>query len=181
MKKLTLGSILTVSLLGLLLAAGCAKKPIAAEATPAAADPPPAAQMSAPVQASPVVQPVNDPTPAPKAEIPTVELERIHFAFDQFSLSPDARDALTANAVVFKTNPELTVTIEGHCDDRGSDEYNLALGERRAQAAKEYLVSLGVPTERLQVISYGEEQPLDPVSSKAAWAKNRRADFKKTD
>jgi peptidoglycan-associated lipoprotein len=114
-----------------------------------------------------------------KAEIPTIELDLIHFAFDQASLSSEAREMLAANAVVLKTNPELTINIEGHCDNRGSDEYNLALGERRAQAAKEYLVSLGVAADRLQVISYGEEQALDAANNVTAWAKNRRAEFKK--
>jgi len=106
------------------------------------------------------------------------DLTRIHFDFDQFTLSPEARQTLAANATIIKAAPGLRVRIEGHCDERGSDEYNLALGERRAQAAKDYLVSLGVPTDRLELISYGEELPLDPASNEAAWAKNRRAEFK---
>ncbi|PLX81620.1 MAG: peptidoglycan-associated lipoprotein [Desulfuromonas sp.] len=104
-------------------------------------------------------------------------LNRIHFAFDQFSLSGEARRTLTANADYLRANPGIKVKIEGHCDERGSDEYNLALGERRAQATKDYLASLGISSSRLMTISYGEEKPLDPASNEAAWAKNRRAEF----
>jgi peptidoglycan-associated lipoprotein len=161
-------------LFSLLLVAGCAKKVVTVEEPPPVAEPVKEAPLAAPVE-----QPVAEPSPVMKAEIPTIELDRIHFAFDQASLSSEAREMLAANAVVLKTNPELTINIEGHCDNRGSDEYNLALGERRAQAAKEYLVSLGVAADRLQVISYGEEQALDAANNVTAWAKNRRAEFKK--
>jgi peptidoglycan-associated lipoprotein len=105
-------------------------------------------------------------------------LELIHFAFDQFTLSPEARDTLAANANVLKGNPGLRVRIAGYCDNRGSDEYNLALGERRAKAARDYMVSLGVNPDHLEIISYGEEMPLDPANTPTAWAKNRRDEFK---
>lgn len=105
-------------------------------------------------------------------------LERIYFDFDQFTLSDEARATLTQNAEYLKANSGLKVVIEGHCDERGSDEYNLALGESRALAAKNYLVSLGIPAQRLSVISYGEEKPLDTRKSENAWATNRRAEFK---
>jgi len=105
-------------------------------------------------------------------------LNRIHFDFDQFTLSSTARDILAANAAVINAAPGLKLRIEGHCDERGSDEYNLALGEKRAQAARDYLISLGVSADRLSTISYGEEMPLDPASNEEAWAKNRRAEFK---
>jgi peptidoglycan-associated lipoprotein len=176
MKNLIVSSVLIVSMLCVLLAAGCAKKPV-----PAVEIPPAAKQMSETQPATPVEQSVAEPRPGVKAEIPTIELDRIQFAFDQASLSPEARDALAANAIVLKTNPELKANIEGHCDNRGSDEYNLALGERRALAAREYLVSLGVSAERLQVISYGEERPADAANTETAWAKNRRAEFNKLD
>lgn len=104
-------------------------------------------------------------------------LMRIHFDFDRYELSEEARMTLANNAAYLKANPNTRIRIEGHCDERGSDEYNLALGERRAMAAKRYLQSLGVDTSRLTMISYGEERPLDPSSSEAAWAKNRRAEF----
>ena len=105
-------------------------------------------------------------------------LERIHFDFDQFTLSADARRILSKNATYLKANSGLQAVVEGHCDERGSDEYNLALGESRALAAKNYLVSLGISAKRLSVISYGEETPLRNASNEAAWAQNRRAEFK---
>ncbi len=105
-------------------------------------------------------------------------LERIHFDFDQFTLSAEARRILGDNAKFMKANGNLQVVVEGHCDERGSDEYNLALGESRALAAKNYLVSLGIDANRLSVISYGEEKPLTSGSTEEAWAQNRRAEFK---
>lgn len=105
-------------------------------------------------------------------------LERIHFAYNQFTLEAQARVTLEQNAVFLRNNPTLKVVIEGHCDERGSDEYNLALGERRAVAARNYLVSLGIPANRLTVISYGEERPLVAEANEEAWAQNRRAEFK---
>lgn len=105
-------------------------------------------------------------------------MQRIHFAFDQFTLSDEARSILAQNAEYLKTMDNVQVVIEGHCDERGSDEYNLALGESRALAAKSYLVSLGISPSRLSVISYGEEKPLVYASSEEAWAQNRRAEFK---
>ncbi|MDW7645186.1 MAG: peptidoglycan-associated lipoprotein Pal [Desulfuromonadales bacterium] len=105
-------------------------------------------------------------------------LERVFFEFDQYTLSEQSREVLANNAQYLKNNPGVKVVIEGHCDERGSDEYNLALGERRAAAAKNYVVSLGVAEDRMTIISYGEEIPLDPSTSEEAWAKNRRAEFK---
>jgi peptidoglycan-associated lipoprotein len=105
-------------------------------------------------------------------------MERIHFDFDQFTLSPEARAILGENAKYLNANSDVQVVIEGHCDNRGSDEYNLALGESRALAAKNYLVSLGIRPSRLSVISYGEEKPLVMGENEEAWAQNRRAEFK---
>lgn len=104
-------------------------------------------------------------------------LMRISFEYDQYVLTADAREILQNNALYLKSKG-VRVQIEGHCDERGSDEYNLALGENRALTVKNYLVSLGVPAERLTVISYGEEIPLVMASNEAAWAQNRRAEFK---
>ena len=109
---------------------------------------------------------------------PVAGLERIHFDFDQFTLSADSRRILGDNAKYLKANSGSKVVIEGHCDERGSDEYNLALGESRALAAKNYLVSLGISAKRLSVISYGEEKPLSKGAGEAAWSQNRRAEFK---
>jgi peptidoglycan-associated lipoprotein len=108
----------------------------------------------------------------------TSGLERIHFGFDQYVLTPEAKSVLVSNAGLLRAAPAINVMIEGHCDERGSDEYNLALGEKRALAAKNYLVSLGVAADRLNTISYGEEMPLAMGDNKEAWAKNRRAEFK---
>lgn len=105
------------------------------------------------------------------------QLMRVHFDFDRYELTEEARMILAGNASYLKANPTTKIRIEGHCDERGSDEYNLALGERRAMAAKRYLQSLGVDTSRLTIISYGEERPLDKRSNEAAWIKNRRAEF----
>jgi len=101
----------------------------------------------------------------------------IHFAFDRYDLSPVARVKLAENAEFILKFPEAKIQIEGHCDERGNNEYNLALGERRAISARTYLISLGVPTNRLSTISYGEELPADPEHNEEAWAKNRRSHF----
>lgn len=105
------------------------------------------------------------------------ELQTIHFEFDSYALTGDGRNALKANAQWLTENPTATIQIEGHCDERGTTEYNLALGERRANATKDYLQKLGVDSSRMSVISYGEERPIDPASNEGAWAKNRRAQF----
>jgi len=105
-------------------------------------------------------------------------LQRIHFDFDQYVLTDEAKAILVSNAALLAAAPGVNIQIEGHCDERGSDEYNLALGEKRALATKSYLVSLGVADSQMSVISYGEEMPLDPAGTPEAWAMNRRAEFK---
>jgi len=104
--------------------------------------------------------------------------KKIHFAFDSYELNPNARDLLKKKAKVLKRYPEQRMIIEGHCDERGTEEYNLALGERRARAAYEFLILLGVDAGRLRIISYGEEKPIDPGHNETAWSKNRRDEFK---
>jgi peptidoglycan-associated lipoprotein len=104
-------------------------------------------------------------------------LKRVYFDFDQAQVREDQLPVLAANAARIKENGSLAVRIEGHCDERGTVEYNLALGDHRARAARDYLVSQGVPAGRLRTISYGKEKPLDPGHSEAAWAQNRRAEF----
>ncbi len=101
----------------------------------------------------------------------------VFFPLDSFELSNEARTTLQATATVLKQQASWQVTVEGHCDERGTAEYNLSLGERRALAAKAYLVSLGVSADRLRTVSYGKEFPFDPGHDDAAWAKNRRAHF----
>jgi peptidoglycan-associated lipoprotein len=104
-------------------------------------------------------------------------LADIHFDYDSAALSEQARSTLERHAVWLQTRRDLRVTIEGHCDQRGTVEYNLALGEQRARASWDYLVSLGVAAERLRTVSYGKERPLDPGNTEQAYALNRRAHF----
>ncbi len=104
-------------------------------------------------------------------------LKDIFFDFDRADLRPDARDTLRANADWLKSNQSARIEIEGHCDERGTNEYNLALGAKRAQSAKDYLVSLGISGERLSTISYGEEIPVCTAHAESCWRQNRRARF----
>lgn len=118
-------------------------------------------------------------TPAVESTMATIsDLSRIHFAFDSYVLSNEARSILKQNATVLRATPSLKVTVEGHCDERGSDDYNLALGEERAQAAVDYLASLGVPASQMTAVSMGELDPLVQGHNEEAWEKNRRAEFK---
>jgi peptidoglycan-associated lipoprotein len=103
--------------------------------------------------------------------------ERIGFAFDRSDLSTQARSILSAKAEVLKRSPDITLRVEGHADERGSDEYNLALSNRRAAAAKRFLMERGIGPERVETVGFGEERPLDPGQSESAWAANRRAEF----
>ncbi|MGC2203500.1 MAG: peptidoglycan-associated lipoprotein Pal [Stellaceae bacterium] len=101
--------------------------------------------------------------------------DRVFFAFDRSDISPEARQTLERQAEWLRRYPNVTATIEGHCDERGTREYNLALGERRAQAAKNVLVALGIPASRISTISYGKERPAVVGSTEEAYAQNRRA------
>ena len=104
-------------------------------------------------------------------------LQPVFYELDSAEMSAEAQAALAKNAEVLKKNATWVVSIEGHCDERGTAEYNLALGERRALSARSYLVSLGISPDRLRTVSYGKEFPFDPDHTEAAWAKNRRAHF----
>ena len=104
-------------------------------------------------------------------------LKDVYFEFDRYDLRADARDTLKANADWLKNNPSTRVEIEGHCDPRGTNEYNLALGAKRSQTAKDYLVSLGITGERISTISYGAEIPVCKESTEDCWRQNRRARF----
>ncbi|MDL2291188.1 peptidoglycan-associated lipoprotein Pal [Desulfovibrio sp. OttesenSCG-928-F20] len=128
-----------------------------------------------------------DPTLADD-ELPMTESERqaamtigngiIYFDYDRFDLSAQAKTTLTQKVPVLKEFPQLRVTIEGHCDERGTEEYNLALGERRARAAYEYLLNLGVPASQMEMVSFGKLHPAVHGAGEAAWSKNRRDEFK---
>jgi peptidoglycan-associated lipoprotein len=163
MKKMNVMRIVLLVAVASLLTVGCAKQP----AQPATTEAPPAATDSG-VQETEIKETVS---------YAVSDLTRVYFNFDSYVLSADARKALAQNAEVMKAISGLKVRIEGHCDERGSDEYNLALGERRAQAAMNYMATLGVPAYRMSTISYGEEKALDPGHDEASWAKNRRAEF----
>jgi peptidoglycan-associated lipoprotein len=104
-------------------------------------------------------------------------LKPVFFEYDSSDLSPDAQKTLDENAATMKKYPSWAVTIEGHCDERGTAEYNLALGERRSVTARAYLVSLGIPADRIRTVSYGKEFPFDPGHSETSFSKNRRAHF----
>jgi len=106
-----------------------------------------------------------------------VNIRDINFDFDQSNIRPDAREILKANADILLKKGAAQIAIEGYCDERGTAEYNMALGERRAQEAKKYLVNLGMEASQIKTISYGEERPLDPGNNEDAWANNRRAHF----
>jgi len=118
------------------------------------------------------------PQVAREAETKAVpQLGDIHFDFDKSDIRADSREILQKNADWLQNNPDIKIQIEGHCDERGTAEYNLALGERRAMSTKKYLISLGISADRIYTISYGEELPIDPNHSEDAWSKNRRAHF----
>ena len=135
--------------------------------------------------ATPVV--VEDTTPAPVEEPPPpppkqmlqeTRFQTVYFDFDKFNLRSDAKAALDANFQLLNEFADVIVKIEGHCDERGTIEYNLSLGEKRARATMDYLTGLGIPANRISVISYGKERPVDPGHNDAAWDRNRRCEFK---
>jgi len=109
-----------------------------------------------------------------------IKLEMIHFEFDRYRLLPEFKRVLEENASKLKMYPNVKILIEGHCDERGTIEYNLALGEKRARTAQEYLINLGIESSRISIISYGKENPLDPRHNEEAWYKNRRDEFRIT-
>jgi len=174
----------------MVVAAACGKKtapvlaPTAApavEAAPAAAPPPAAAaprsETVAPLPAPPVVR----DEPVVSASLDDLNrnspLRPVFYALDSSEIDPAGKVALDADAALLRQNASWVVTVEGHCDERGTAEYNLALGDRRAAAAVAYLRSVGIPADRLKTVSYGKEFPFDPGHDESAWAKNRRAHF----
>ena len=122
------------------------------------------------------VEPIPD-NQLDRSQRATLE-ERISFSFDQWELSSAAREKLSAKVEILRAHPELSLRIEGHADERGSDEYNLALSNRRSGAAMRFLLNQGIAMARLGSVGYGEEQPLDPAENESAWARNRRAEFR---
>ncbi len=168
-KRFWIGLALVLVIPGLMFAASCAKKKI--ECGPAWA---PAVEEEAEPKLPPKVVEEQPPRVAAIEEFPK---EDIYFEFDRSSLLPEARDNLRAKAKWLIAHPDVSAIIEGHCDERGTNEYNMALGDRRAGSAETFLVDLGVAASRLKTISYGEEKPFDPSHDEEAWAKNRRVHF----
>ena len=126
--------------------------------------------------------PPPTPAPAPQPSLDELfpkEVRDAYFDYDKADIRPDARAALTKTADFLKNYPQIKVTIEGHCDERGSTEYNLALGDRRATAVKQFLVSLGISADRLSTVSYGKEKPFCMESNESCWQQNRRGHFVK--
>ncbi|QEM69709.1 peptidoglycan-associated lipoprotein Pal [Geobacter sp. FeAm09] len=191
MKRGTMAVLAALSLAAL-LAGGCASKEVVKSEEPVVkAEQPKAPEVAKPEVAPQPAPPVQPEQPAPAAEpikqaeapaaaAPAVEtaFESVYFDFDKSDLRQDARDVLSKNAeILLKSKPGVKVQIAGHCDERGSAEYNLALGERRAKSALHYLITLGVAADRLSIISYGKEKPAVDGHDEAAWAKNRRDEF----
>ncbi|PYQ99709.1 MAG: peptidoglycan-associated lipoprotein Pal [Acidobacteria bacterium] len=178
-----------IALLSLTAAAACgAKKPPIARPTPPPVPPTSTAPSRVvPAPPEPVVEPtIVPPEPVRDDAISAASLDDLNrnsplkavfYELDSSELSAEGQRTLDQNAALLKRYPTWTVTVEGHCDERGTAEYNLALGERRAITARAYLVSLGIPADRLRTVSYGKEFPFDPGHDEAAFAKNRRAHF----
>ena len=157
-----------------LLITGCAKKEPMQKAEET--KPPQVVTELAPAPEPPKMEtPVSMPNLAD--EMKAFEDKDIHFDFDRFDLKPEDIDILNDKASFLKAHPDLKIRIEGNCDERGTTEYNLALGDRRAKAAQDYLVEQAIAKERISTISYGKERPLDPGHNEEAWAKNRRDHF----
>ena len=177
MRKSYFGSLAVLFIVLAFVVSGCAKK----------AEPPkPVEEVKAPVA---VVAPapekpaeeVKIQTQAPMSslddEIKALQEKNIYFDFDKFDLKPESQEVLNQDATFLKAHPNITIQVAGNCDERGTVEYNLALGERRAKAALDMFVTLGVEKERISMISYGKEKPLDPGQTEEAWAKNRNDQF----
>ncbi|KUR78469.1 peptidoglycan-associated lipoprotein Pal [Novosphingobium sp. Fuku2-ISO-50] len=159
--------------LSLLLAgvglAGCANKPKELPPQPVAAS-------TSTREAAPLPPQPAGPVPGSQADfLASVISDTVHFEYDKYSIDPESEGILRSQAQWLARYPGRAVTIEGHCDERGTREYNLALGERRANAAKNYLIGLGVDAGRISTVSYGKERPVALGSDEASWAKNRRA------
>jgi peptidoglycan-associated lipoprotein len=133
------------------------------------------AAMGSGAQASAPAATRSGPVPGSAEDLVANVGDRVFFDFDKYNLKPDARQQIEKWAAWLRQYPQVAVTIEGHCDERGTREYNLALGERRANAAKDYLVALGIFANRIKIISYGEEKPAALGSNEDAWKQNRRS------
>jgi len=166
--KLTKFALLGLLIVGLVACGGSKELAQIEESEPEVAAPPPPAPVKEEVKTAPATETA---APAP------LVLETIHFDYDKYDLTPEARQILATNAMGLRAHPEANILIQGHCDERGTIEYNLALGDKRARAVKDYLVSLNIDPAQISTISYGKERPVDTRRNEEAWARNRRAEF----
>lgn len=175
------GALLLVLCLAVALVIGCGKKPVVKEEMGIVVKEPAKEEVTAAQPSETAIQEerLKEKERQEKERVlqEAASFADIYFEFDQYDLTTAARETLKAHADWLLANPGFDLLVEGHCDERGTAEYNLALGERRAGAARDYLVSLGVEARQITTISYGEELPLDPSHDEAAWSKNRRAHF----
>ncbi|HEV8316783.1 MAG TPA: peptidoglycan-associated lipoprotein Pal [Vicinamibacterales bacterium] len=185
------GAIVALVLFTVMVAACAKKQPPLARPSPPPVATPPAVTTPAPAPPAPAPQAVEERLPVPPEPIKEDaiggrsldELNRdsplkpAFFGLDSSELDNDAQKIVQGNAAALRKYSSWVITIEGHCDERGTAEYNLALGERRAVNVKTYLVSLGIPADRVRTVSYGKEFPFDPGHDESAWSKNRRAHF----
>jgi len=178
MRKKICGMLIMLSCLTI-VAGGCTKKQMVKEDDTLAQNPALTSQTSpsTPAPTSVAQEPIVKDESLTETTTAVSPFETIYFDLDSYVLRQDARDALDNNAQWLLKKSTSTVRLEGNCDERGSDEYNLALGNRRALAAKEYMVNRGIAADRVTTASRGEEQPLDPANTEDAWAKNRRDEF----
>ena len=184
-KKLWIHFALLLIIPGLLFTASCAKKTVKSDTTATAGEEQQQAEEAAQAQereqqaAAEAAAQMAEETAQREAMMMKnmFESENIYFEFDSAALSPVAQSTLSGKADFLRDNPGMQVIIEGHCDERGTPEYNLALGDRRAESAKNFLVNLGIDPARFTTVSYGEESPVDTGHDEEAWAKNRRAKF----
>lgn len=187
-KQMILSVTVVLAIASLFLITSCAKQQMRAEEEVAPAPAPKAMEPEAPKVDMEAMRKAEEERQARlrqmemaqklRDEIRDFEEEKIYFDFDKSELKMDARAILAKKAEWLRKHPEFSLRIEGHCDERGTIEYNLALGERRANAAWKFLNALGISGSRMSTISYGEESPADPGRNAAAWARNRRDEFK---
>ncbi|HOP85159.1 MAG TPA: peptidoglycan-associated lipoprotein Pal [Syntrophorhabdaceae bacterium] len=173
MKTKFFGLILLTLLIGIFLTYGCSQQVVKSEV-----EKPKAPEVQQVVPKAEEVKKEEPKKEAPKVTpVAKAELKDIFFDFDKYNIRPGDAEILKNNLEWFKQNPGKKVRIEGHCDERGTVEYNLVLGQKRADSAKNYLINLGVDGKLLETVSYGKERPFDPGHNEEAWAKNRRAHF----
>jgi peptidoglycan-associated lipoprotein len=159
-------------LAGLIITAGCGGGNKAVKISPQTVPEP-----------RPIVNTADNPSGAEMRDdtqfdyLSNLELLTVHFDYDSYNLTPEALDILSSNSEALARRPGAVIRVEGHCDERGTEEYNMSLGYKRAQAVREYLVQYGIDPSTVSIISFGESRPVDPSHRETAWRKNRRADF----